>query len=145
MGGKGNLIRVLVAILLLALPAVTLSILSNYYDAPYLQPLDLTAEGLAAAGSGTSGTGLARIDVQVGWGRDWTGSLTQTRLREVITTTLEAQTKLYSFDFEDIPGEQIDVTFVVGRNVYGPFEPGQMVTGINSALIALKMTNGPEW
>ncbi len=145
MSGKGNLIRVTMAILILALPAVTLSVLSNYYDAPYLQPLDLTEEGFATANAGTAGTGLARIDVQVDWGRDWPGTLTQTQLRDVIATTLQAQTKHYSFDFVDVPGARIEVTFIVGRNIYGPFPPGQMVSGINSALIALKMTNGPEY
>jgi hypothetical protein len=144
MNSKGYHVRIIVAILILATPAVGIRIFSNYYDAQYLQPLGLTKENLAAAEEGKNGRGFARIDVHVGWGRDWTGAMTQTRLRQVLATTLEQQTDFYHFEFDDMPGGQIDVTFVVGPNTYGPFAPGRMITGLKSALIALRMTNGPE-
>lgn len=144
MNNNGNLIRVILAILLLATPAVSLRILSIYINAPYLQPLALTQEGLAAAGEGEDGGGFTRIDVHVGWGRDWNGGMTQDQLRNVIAVTLNPQTEFYHFEFDDQPGEKIDVTFVVGPNRYGPYPPGRMITGIRSALAALRLTNGPE-
>jgi hypothetical protein len=62
----------------------------------------------------------------------------------VIANTLKHQTEFYRFEFHDMPGGRIDVTFVVGPNSYGPFPPSRMVAGVNSALVALRMTNGPE-
>ncbi len=144
MDKKGGIIRAVLIILVLATPAVSISIFSSYYDVPYLKPLGLTKENLAAAEMGRNGRDFARIDVQVGWGRDWAGTMTQARLRQVLAATLEQQTDFYHFEFEDKPGRQIDVTFIVGPNSYGPFAPGGMVAGIKSALIALRMTNGPE-
>ncbi len=144
MDSNRNLIRVIIATLFLSTPAVAIHILSNYYDAPHLQPLALTKESVAAAENGNEGNGFARIDVRVDWGNDWAGMMTQTRLREVIAKTLEPQTEFYHFEFDNLPGEQIDVTFVVGPNSYGPFPPSRMIAGIKSALIALRMTNGPE-
>ena len=141
---QSNLIRVITVVLCLAAPAVTIHILSDIYNAPYLKPLALTEESVAAAGARSEGETHVTINVLVGWGSDWEGSTTQESFRQILAKTLEPQTKLYYIEFEEMPGQNIDVTFFVGHNSYGPFPPDQMVSGIQSALIALRMTNGPE-
>ena len=141
---QSNLLRVITVVMCLAAPAVTIHIASDIYNAPYLKPLALTEESVAAAGARSEGETHVTIDVLVDWGSDWAGSATQESFREILAKTLEPQTKLYHIEFEEIPGELIYVTFVVGHNSYGPFPPSQMVSGIQSALVALRMTNGPE-
>lgn len=137
-------IRVIAIVSLLAAPAMTVRFLSSFYDLPHLLPLGLTEQNVAAARRNGYGDTSARINVTVDWGRDWSGAITQERLREVIAQTLSAQTKMYHIQFEDARGDRIDVTFAVGPNKYGPFSLGQMASGVQSALIALRMTNGPE-
>ena len=142
--GKRNLIRLSVVALIPALPVATVNIYSNVYEDPYLLPLEPTKVNRTADRKGRMEEGLATIEINVDWGSEWTGSMTQARLRELIASALGHQTEFYHFNFEDQPGEQVDITFVVGPNRYGPFPPGQMISGIKSALIALRMTNGPE-
>ncbi|WP_299852349.1 hypothetical protein [uncultured Roseovarius sp.] len=143
--GNSNLIRLLVVALIPALPVAIVSIYSNLYEDPYLLPLEPTKINRAAVREGRVEEDLATIEVNVGWGSDWTGSMTQVRLRELVAAVLEHRTEFYRFKFEDQPGEQVNITFVVGPNSYGPFPPDQMISGIKSALIALRMTNGPEF
>ncbi|MCF3593786.1 hypothetical protein LZG00_07210 [Rhodobacteraceae bacterium LMO-12] len=144
MGDKGNLLRVILIIVFLAAPAVTVRILSNYSDAPYLQPLALTKKGISALETTQEGNGNARIDVHVNWGRETTGTLTQEQLHRLLTTTLSQQTEAYHLVFHDIPGKEIGVVFVVGSNRYGPYPPNIMLGGLNSALMALRMTHRPR-
>ena len=144
MSETNNLIRVIAVIFLLAAPALSIRFVSEYFDAPHLQPLDLTRESIAAVDQGPEGLEFARIDVHVGWGREWDGALTPAQLQEAIAKSLEAQTKYYHIKVQEVPGREIGVTFDVGYNSYGPFAPGQIAGGIKSALLALRMTNGPE-
>lgn len=139
-----NLMRAVTPVLVLAAPALALRFFSEYFDAPHLQPLGLTRENVAAVEGGYDGAEFARVDVSVRWGQEWGGALTPSRLRELLAGALETQTNYYFITVEEVPGREIGVTFHVGPNSYGPFPPGQMTTGITSALMALKMTNGPE-
>ena len=144
MDSNRNLIRIILAILFLAAPALTIRFISSYYNAPHLQPLGITKENLAAVEGGKQGDGMASIDVRIGWGRDFKGKLTQEKLRQLIEETLDHQTEYYHFMFDDMPGEEIEVTFVVGGNRYGPYPPSRMIDGMTPALIALRMNNGVE-
>ncbi len=144
MRDNGNLIRVILAITIVSAPALAARVLSEYYDVQYMQPLAVTKESVAAFEEATEGDGFTVIDVHVAWGEDRQGSLTKEDLRERISATLIHQTEFFRFDFNDLPGQDIEVTFNVGPNSYGPFPPNQMAQGIKSALVALKMTNGPE-
>lgn len=144
MENKGNFFRFILIIFLLAAPAVSIRLYSNYYNASHLQPLALTRESLGVGKRGRQGEGLARIDVQIRWGRDWTGSMTRSRLRDVISASLKHQTEYYYIDFHERSGAQVDITFIVGSNTYGPFPSNRFVSGLKSALVAQKMTNGPE-
>jgi len=130
--------RIIAIVLLLAAPAGIIEVLSYFSDDPYLQPLDLKWEGIAASGEQL---GFATIDVRVNWGEDYNGAMTQTELRDMIATTLESQVDYYRFEFHEQPGSQIGITFVVDANSYGPFPPSQMITGIKSAIIAVRMAN----
>ncbi|MDU8929436.1 hypothetical protein RXV86_18770 [Alisedimentitalea sp. MJ-SS2] len=143
MGGTNSILRPILIVVLLALPAVILKIASNYYDYPYLQPLDLTVEGLAKVGEGPE-AGKSRIDVDINWGRDFDGRMTRAGLQSVIANSLESQTSYYRFNFRDAPGGQVEVRFRVKGNSYGPYAPGGMVRGIDAALMVLQMTNGPD-
>lgn len=143
MGSLGNLTNVLAAVLLLAAPAMFISIASSYYEAPHLKPLAPSREAPTTVEEMLDGGGIGRIDVQVGWGVDWDGQMSQAQLSEIINTTLNHQTKLFRLEYDSVPGDLIEVTFVVGKNSYGPFLPSQMAAGIKSALIALRMTNEP--
>lgn len=133
--------RVIAVILLLAAPAGILHALSYFYNNPYLQPYDLDWKGFASSGEEL---GFARIDVHVNWGRDWTGATTKEELYDVIAGKLKIRTEFYRVEFIDLPGTQVDVTFIVGSNRYGPFAPNQMAAGIAPAVMALKMTAGPR-
>ncbi|QGX97268.1 hypothetical protein EI983_02845 [Roseovarius faecimaris] len=139
-----NLMRAITPVLVLAAPALALRLFSDYFDAPHLQPLGLTKENVASVERAHDGTGFATVDVHVDWGRDWDGALTQARLRQRLVATLEAQTSYYHIMFSDVPGRDISVRFEVGPNRYGPFPPSQIPAGITSAIMALRMTNGPE-
>jgi hypothetical protein len=132
---KKFLIWFFVAISILAAPAVTIRILSSYNNAPYLLPLSQTQENTDLE------SGLARIDVQVDWGQDWPGTMTQVMLRDVIVTSLDAQTDRYNVDFETSPGERVEITFIVGHNKYGPVHPQQLAGAIFSAVSALRLAN----
>lgn len=132
-----GLLRPLMIVFLLAAPAVAQRVLSYFIDDPYLQPLALTVEGLAAAGE-EIGDGTW-INVQVGWGRDFEGAMTEDRLRGVIAKALAHRTDRFYFVVRDQPGDAVEVSFFVGANRYGPFPPSAMVGGINSALMALSM------
>ena len=142
MENHGNIIKVFAAILILAAPAMTIVVLSSYFDAPYLKPLALTKEDLAEIERGKESELAAIIDVSVEWGREWSGEMTQTELLNLVSNALETHTEYYSFDFNDAPGGSISVSFTVGYNTYGPFPPNRLIPGIKSALIAMKMTNG---
>lgn len=119
-----------------------ISFASYYYKAPHLKPLAPSKKAPTTVEDVLNG-GFSWIDVQVGWGIDWNGQMSQTQFSEIITKTLSHQTELYHLEYNSVPGDSIEVTFVVGENSYGPFLPSQMVTGIKSALIALRMTNEP--
>lgn len=139
----GNLARILVAALVLATPAMLISFASYYYKVPHLKPLAPSKEVPTTVEDVLDGHGFSSIDVQIGWGVDWNGPMSQAQFSEIITKTLSHQTELFHLEYNSVPGELIEVTFVVGGNSYGPFLPGQMVAGIKSALMALKITNEP--
>lgn len=139
----GNLARILAAIVVLATPAMFISFVSYYYKAPHLKPLAPSKEAPATVEGVLDGSGFSRIDVHVGWGINRNGPMSQAQFSEIITKTLSHQTELFHLEYKSVPGELIEVTFVVGENRYGPFLPGQMVTGIKSALMALRMSNEP--
>ncbi|MDQ2093113.1 hypothetical protein [Rhodalgimonas zhirmunskyi] len=126
----------------LALPPLALNILSHFFDNPYLQPLNLTQEGLSGIGEleevGISGT---KIDVRVDWGTERTGTLTQEKFANTLGAALRSQTVYYSFHFNEVPGRSIRVTFVVGQNSYGPFSTAELSDGMKLALTAQQMTN----
>lgn len=137
-----GLLRAFIVLFLLAAPAVSLRIASHFSDNPYLQPLALTAEGLAAAEGGNYLGEAPRIDVTVDWGERWHGRMSRAELRAAIAAALESQTRYYRIVFRDVPGRGIGIRFDVGGNSYGPYAPGGMVAGIDTALIALRLTAG---
>ena len=144
MNQNRSLTRALLVVVLFAAPALTIRAISEYYGDQNLLPLAQTRETRAETYEGSDSKGFARIDVRVEWPRGWTGSMTQQSLKDVISNTLKHQTEYYRIEFIEQMGEQIEVTFDVGPNSYGPFPPGRMLDGIETALVALRMTNGPE-
>lgn len=131
-------LRPIIVIFLLAAPAVTQRIASHYLDKPELLPLGLTLEDLAASGEDL-GAG-PWIKIAVDWGEDYGGQMTRDHLRKTITVPLDHQTDRFFFVFSDVPGDAVGISFIVGPNTYGPYPPGGVARGLNTALAALHMT-----
>lgn len=131
--------RTALIVFLLAAPAGVIHAVSYFTNIPNLLPFDLKWEDIAINYDEPDYVG---IDVRVDWGREWAGKTTEAEIREMIAGVLAVRTEFYRIEFHDLPGEQVDVTFVVGLNSYGPFPPNQMQAGIKSAVIALKMVKG---
>lgn len=144
MGEPSSIYRPILMISLLALPAVSIKIMSYYSGNPYLQPLNLTVEGMASVGEDGQATGMVPVMVRVDWGRDLQSQVTQEALRRVIAKSLSSHTDLFRFDFRDVPGARVGVIFEVGPNSFGPYPPSAMSDGIKLALAALQLTNGPR-
>jgi hypothetical protein len=125
------------ACLVVTLPALGLGVLSYFTNNPYPRPLAITREKLAGIEGQTQ---FISIFVYVDWGRERTGGATKADLSQMISNTLEFRTSDYVLKFKEVPGDGIDVTFVVGPNRYGPYPPGRMIEGIVLALAALDMT-----
>ena len=121
-----------------ALPATSAYVLYEVTDNPTLRPLGITKERLAAVNGGAA-DGVS-ILVRVDWGRERTDGITRRELRETISSTLSRRTDSYMFQFEDVPGAEIGITFSVGVNSYGPFPKERMIDGIMPSLIALDAT-----
>ncbi|MFD1160338.1 hypothetical protein [Roseovarius aestuarii] len=139
-----NYIRTLSVIAILALPALTIRLLSAQNEDLYLLPLAPTNEARLTDHEGKERKGFARIDVRVDWPQEGSETVTQAKLESQISKVLKHQTEFYKIEFTEQPGTRIDVTFTVGQNIYGPFPPEGMIEGIRVALVALRMTNGPE-
>lgn len=137
-------LRPLIIILILAVPAVSLKVLSRFFDNPWLQPLDLTKEGLTGSGDyvepSDSDSGRGRIDVRIDWGRDRSRGPSRAQLKRSIAATLDARTDYYAFELVEVPGDGVAISFIVGPNSYGPFPPGGIDDGLSLALAALQMT-----
>jgi|UPI0005C4DA30 hypothetical protein len=121
-----------------ALPATSAYVLYEVTDNPTLRPLGITQERLASVNGGPS-EGVS-ILVRVDWGADRRDGITQRELREIIASTLSSRTDSFVFQFEDVPGSEIGITFSVGVNSYGPFPKERMIDGIMPSLIALDAT-----
>lgn len=137
MDGNRRYILVIAILLLTGLPATGAYFLYVFTKNPSLRPLGISQEKLAAVEGPAKSVS---IQVHVDWGSDRTGAVTQADLRKLISGTLSTRTEDFIFEFNDVPGDQIGVTFVVGANRYGPFPPGRLIEGIVPALAALDMT-----
>lgn len=136
-------IRPLLIVALLAAPALGQRALSYFSDDPYLLPLALTEQGLRDAGERVGGG--TWIDVEVRWGREFDGILTQDRLAKSLDALLAYQTEHFFVTFTDTPGREIGVFFTVGANNYGPYPPAMLANGVQTSLIAFRMANDPHY
>ena len=128
----------LIAILtVVTFPALLMTIAFYITDNPSLRPLSVTVEKLAILEGSTDDVA---IYVHVDWGQDRTGTATKADLHKLVSDVLGRRTDNYVFRFNDVPGDRIGVTFVVGPNRYGPYPPARMLDGIAPALVALDMT-----
>jgi len=128
----------LMAILtVVTLPAILMTIAFYITENPTLRPLGVTQEKLAVLEGQTNSIA---IYVYVDWGRDRTGTATKADLHKMVSDVLVRRTDNYVFRFNDVPGDRIGVTFVVGPNRYGPYPPARILDGIIPALVALNMT-----
>ena len=119
----------------LAIPAIGLVVVGKVTDNPYLQPLGLSREKLATSGEIPE---TVAIIVQVDWGEDYPGAVTQYALQETISHNLTFRTDEFVFLFNDVPGDRVGITFKVSHNEYGPFSPNGWLDGMVTALIALQ-------
>lgn len=121
-----------------ALPATSAYVLYEVTDNPTLRPLGITQERLARVNGGA--TDGVSIVVEVAWGADRTGGISQRELRQTISRTLAPRTDNFVFRFDEVPGSGLGITFRVGVNSYGPFPQERMIDGIVPSLIALDAT-----
>jgi len=133
-GIYGPLIAILVVV---TLPAAGMSIMYYFTQNPNLRPLSITQEKLAAIENPDRS---ALMTVHVDWGQELSGTATKADLRDLVAGVLGRRTDNYTFKFNDVPGDRIGVTIVVGPNRYGPYPPNQIMNGIVPALVALDMT-----
>ncbi len=141
---EGSVLKTVLIISLLAVPPVALKLLSNFFDNPYLQPLNLTREGLAKVGEvEEEGFGGDRINIIIDWGRARDGGLTRAQVQGAVASALQSQSGYYDFEFRDVPGNGVGITFTVGANRYGPFSPGNVADGMKLALEAQQMSDKP--
>ncbi len=128
---------VAVFILVVALPGGGYFLSYPVTQVPPLQPLGLTRDKLAELDGQTE---FVSIGVHVDWGRDRAGGMTKMELRELVAYAFAPRVDELYFKFEEVAGDEIGVTFVVGPNLYGPYPPHRMVEGITPASVALEMT-----
>ena len=136
MNGIRQYVVLFAIVISLTLPAIGALILYKITKDPYLRPLGLTKEEAATVDGPAE---AISIGIQVSWGVDQ-DSLTKDDLRQLISRTLSFRTEAFHFDFDDVHGTEIGVTFVVGPNRYGPFPPNRLIDGIVPALAALEYT-----
>lgn len=134
----GRRIFALLAIFVVAaLPAALAFLYYHFTQNPLMQPLGITREKLAAVEGQTE---FVSIVVQVDWGQDRDGGVTQAEFRETLTRAFATRTDEVVFRFSDVPGKAIGVTYVVGPNRFGPYPLNRAVDGIVPATVALAMT-----
>lgn len=126
-----------VIVLCAALPAIGAVLLYAITDDPTLRPLGITRERLAFEEGETNSISIL---VNVGLGQDRPPGPTEPELRRLIGGVLATHTNDFVIRFNEEPGEEVGVTFVVGPNRYGPYATNQMLEGVVPALIALDMT-----
>ncbi|MDJ0825070.1 MAG: hypothetical protein QNJ16_06150 [Rhodobacter sp.] len=120
-----------------ALPAIGAYLYYHYTKDPLLQPLGITRESLAEIEGPTE---FVSIITHVDWGRDVSDTLSRNKLRELVRSAFATRTDDVVFRFNDVPGDEIEITFVVGPNRFGPYRPSQLIDGVIPSTVALQMT-----
>ena len=123
-------------IICVALPAGGALALYYFTGNPLLRPLGITQEKLADVDASPEN---ASIMVEVKWGRDHKGRLTQSDVRCHVADAFKTNTDDFFFRFLEVEGETIGISFVVGSNRYGPYPPGRIINGMIPSLVALEM------
>lgn len=125
-------------IICVALPAAGSLTLYFVTGNPLLRPLGITQEKLSDVDASPEN---ASIMVEVGWGRDYAGRMTQSDVRRFVVNAFKTNTDDFFFRFRDVEGQAIGISFVVGANRYGPYPPGRIINGMIPSLVALKMVS----
>ena len=137
MSASRRYLMLLAIVLIVALPGGGAYLYYYLTDDPLLQPLGLTRERLAEIEGQTE---FLSIMVHVDWGQDRAGGITQVEFRDLLRVAFSTRTDEIVFKFNDVPGHDIAVTYVVGPNRFGPYAPGEMVQGIHPSWVAFEMT-----
>lgn len=120
-------------IALVALPGFGTLVLYKMTNNPHLQPLGLTQEGLQTYDAPEQ---VLSIEVKIRYGVERQRSPSRQALRQSIARAFSGHTTAFHFNMEDMRGDDIDVTFSVGPNAYGPFSLGAMNEGMLTVLDA---------
>ncbi len=128
---------VFLMVLLVALPALGAMALYRYTKNPYLQPLGITQAKVEVVNQQTE---TVSIEVLIRHGVDRRASPSKSDVRKLISDALTTRTSAFFFKFEEMIGSEIDVTYIVGANRYGPLTLGEFAEGMKSALAALEYT-----
>ena len=121
--------------LFMAIPAIAMLLLYYFTENPQLRPLGITKQEIAVFEG--QGKALA-IKIDVDWGQDRTSGITKVELQNRIANTMSFRTDDFDFRFNDVPGEDVAITFSVSHNRYGPYAPNDIIEGIRTSLIALQ-------
>ena len=101
------------AIVILALPAIGSLALYELTQNPYLRPLGISKDDVAAVDGQTE---AISIEVGIQYGVDRNRFPSKAELRQIITDTFSTRTDAFHFVYTDVAGEVIAVTFSVGPN-----------------------------
>ncbi|MFV2033625.1 MAG: hypothetical protein ACC631_00690 [Halocynthiibacter sp.] len=128
----------MLVILIVAAPAV----LANFFYAitkdPTLRPLAITRDAEAKALG--SRTGL-EIIAQINWGSNARANFSQIDLSGRITRAFYAHGESVRVEIQEVAGsDTITVTYIMGRNRFGPNPVANAADGIRAAIIAYRIS-----
>lgn len=128
-------ILLLLLVLATALPASAALMLYKFTGDPTLQPFGLTKNSLT---EGDSAQAMLEIVVRLDWGVDVPASILRNDIRQQLGKALGIYDIDFRLNFKAVPGKEINVTFVVEHNEFGPYRFQNASHGITAALAAFR-------
>lgn len=130
----------LILILGVTLPAASAFLLYKYTGDPTLRPFGLTKNSLA---QGDGHQAMLEILVQVDVGSDSSALLTNSDIQQRLTDALDIYEVDFRLKIRRVPGNGINVTYIVKHNKFGPYRIVDASGGIPAALAALRAMQRP--
>jgi hypothetical protein len=131
----------LVLVLATALPASAALMLYKFTGDPTLRPFGLTKNSLA---EGDNAQAVLEILVQLDWGVDVPATVLRDDVRQRLGNALDIYDIDFRLKFSSVPGPEINVTYVVEHNQFGPYRFHNASQGIPSALAAFRAMKQPQ-
>ncbi len=124
-----------------ALPATAAYLYYRATKDPTLRPLGVTKEELAAT---LGDEHVLDIVVEIDWGQNRMLATPKSEVEQAISQTLSAFALDHRFRHRDVPGEAVQITYVVAHNRFGPYTPVRAAEGIRAAVAAMQIMTSKE-